>query len=202
MNVLVACEYSGRVRDAFAKRGHHAVSADLLPSDTNGWHYKGNVFDILREREWDLLIAFPPCTYISKVGAAYYPKWIQNGQQDEAINFFLDLWEAPITKIAIENPVGRMSTVWRKPDQYIEPYQFGDPWQKKTCLWLKNLPQLRSSKPVVPKGHWVDGGTYNRPGQSGRMEGAYKVGTNNQIRAHERAKTFIGIAQAMAKQWG
>lgn len=202
MKVLVACEYSGRVRDAFTRRGHHAVSVDILPSDTDGWHYKGNVLKFLNKYpRWDLMIAFPPCTYLSRIGAAYWEKWNQNGLQQQAIDFFIDLLQVPIPRIAIENPAGIMSTLWRKPDQYIEPWWFGDPWIKKTGLWLKNLPQLRPSNIVSPNGHWVDGGTYRKNGQSGRMEGAYAAGTSNKARAHNRAKTFLGIAAAMADQW-
>lgn len=209
VKVLIACEFSGRVRDAFAKKGHQAVSVDLIPSDSDGWHYRGNIIKFLkRYPSWDLMIAFPPCTHLSKVGAAWWPQWMQNGLQQQSVDFFLDLYEQNIPKIAIENPVGLMSTLWRKPTQYIEPYQFGEPWKKKTCLWLKGLPQLQPSNVVEPIGHWVDGGTF-RGKSTLALEGSYQahktvthVADANSKRSHERSKTFLGIAKAMADQWG
>lgn len=206
MKVLIACEYSGRVRDAFARKGHTAVSVDILPSDTEGWHYRGDVLKFLKKYpKWDLMIAFPPCTHISNVGASDWYRKQANGLQDEAIHFFLDLWEQKhISRIAIENPAGRMSTVWRKPDQYIQPWWFGDPWIKRTGLWLKELPLLVPTRTVKPKGHWVDGGNYSKFGISGANEGAYALHgrASNESRSHFRAMTFKGVARAMARQWG
>ena len=212
MKVLIACEYSGRVRNAFARRGHTAVSVDLLSSDSEGWHYRGNVLTFLKEYpQWDLMIAFPPCTHLSGVGAGTWKEKERTGQQEEAMHFFLDLWEQKqISRIAIENPQGKMSTWWRKPDQYIDPWQFGDPWFKRTGLWLKGLPLLQPSKPVTPLGHWVDGGTMMYRGLSKPLhEGSYMLTkakgittTNPKAIAHERAKTFKGVARAMANQWG
>lgn len=203
MRVLVACEYSGRVRDAFTARGHYAVSADLLPSDTEGNHYQGDVRDLMYGR-WDLMIAFPPCTKLSKVGAAYWPRWREDGSQDEAIEFWLELWYAPIPRIAIENPAGIMSTLLRKPDQYVQPWWFGHPWKKLTGLWLKELPKLTPTNVVEPQGYWVDGGSLRGNGRSGAQEGAYATteARSNAERAHERSKTFQGLANAMAEQWG
>lgn len=203
MRVLVACEYSGRVRDAFSERGHYAVSVDLLPSDTWGLHWRGDVFEFIDSQPpFDMMIAFPPCTRLSAIGAAYWRRWEKDGSQDEAIDFFLDLAEEDIPLIAIENPAGIMSTVWRKPDQYIQPWQFGDPWVKRTGLWLKGLPHLFPSQIVDPMGNWVDGGTMRKRGVTGYSEGAYAAGATNKARAHERSKTFPGIAGAMAEQWG
>lgn len=154
MKVLVACEYSGRVRDAFIAAGHDAMSCDLLPTETTGPHYVGDVRDILGNG-WDLMIAHPPCTYLT-VSAEWAYKDVQTkkmkpgtliGQarrdaREEAIRFVLELANAPIERIAIENPVGTLSTKWREPDQFIQPYEYGDDASKKTCLWLKNLPRL------------------------------------------------------------
>lgn len=207
MRVLIACEYSGRVRDAFARKGHYAVSADLLPSDTNGWHYRGNVLNIIN-RKWDLLIAFPPCTHLSSVGASEWKIKQENGLQEEAIHFFLDLWECGIPRIAIENPSGIMSTVWRRPNQYVQPWWFGDPWIKRTGIWLSNLPLLEPTEIVRPRGHWVDGGNmFTKRLSKPLHEGAYmevkrnggSISTKGQ--SHERAKTFRGLARAMAEQW-
>lgn len=202
MRVLVACEYSGRVRDAFIRRGHQAVSVDLLPSDTRGPHYRGSIFGFLKEYpRWDLMIAHPPCTYLSAVGAGRWSEWAQNGQQEYAIDFFLSLMQANISRIALENPAGIMSKTWRKPDQYVMPWWFGDPWIKRTGLWLKNLPQLTPTDVVRPQGYWVDGGTFGRKGLSGSNEGAYNA-HSRASRSHERSKTFKGLARAMAHQWG
>ena len=151
------------------------------------------------------MIAFPPCTKLSKVGAAYWGQWQADGTQLEAIDVFLRLWNADIPRIAIENPAGIMSRLLRKPDQYVQPWWFGEPWIKLTGLWLKNLPLLRPSKVVDPKGHWVDGGSYSKRGLTGKMEGAYEgavlAGNPNLGRAHQRSKTFPGLAKAMAEQW-
>lgn len=186
MKVLVACEFSGRVRDAFIERGHDAVSCDLLPSETPGPHYQGHVEMLLFEPEqWDMMIAFPPCTYLSKAGARWWPG--KQAEQAEALDFVRLLMNAPIPYIAIENPVGRISTAIRKPDQIIEPYQFGDPWRKGTCLWLKNLPPLEPTRVVEPTGYWVGGDRV-------------KHGEHRDPR--RRSLTFTGIAEAMASQWG
>jgi hypothetical protein len=205
MRVLVACEYSGRVRDAFTRRGHYAVSCDLLPSDTPGKHYQGDVRQLLKYK-WDLLIGFPPCTKLSAIGARYWPMYQEDGSQQEAIDFFWLLAHAKVPRVAIENPAGIMSRLWRKPDQYIQPWWFGDPWIKRTGLWLRNLPLLRPTNEVEPMGHWVDGGTFSdkRKGGGGNLEGAYSLALTRTTagRAHVRSKTFEGIAEAMAAQWG
>jgi hypothetical protein len=198
MRVLVACEFSGIVRDAFAAKGHDAWSCDLLPTERPGNHIQGDVLEILND-DWDLMIACPPCTYLSYVGTRHWNKPGRAALREDAMQFFLVLANAAIEKIAVENPLGYASKVFRKPDQTIHPYYFGDPVQKRTCLWLKNLPPLiftqMLSKPEPlyycqgekSKGkaiHWVEGirGVKNR--------------------SHERSRFFPSIANAMADQWG
>ena len=195
MRVLVACEFSGIVRDAFAAVGCDAWSCDLLPSERPGNHIQGDVLAILGDG-WDLMIAFPPCDHLSKAGGAHWKKPEKRELQKLALKFVHDLMDAPIEQIAIENPVGKISTTIRKPDQRIHPYQFGDPWTKETCLWLKNLPVLRPTKIVNPEGNWVKPGN-NRPQRrfNSIREGALGKKRN-------RTLTFRGIARAMAEQWG
>jgi len=191
MKVLVACEYSGVVRDAFLAKGHDAWSCDLLPTDKSGPHIIGDVLNIL-DNNWDLMIAHPPCTHLAVSGA----RWFKNKQaeQKEALDFVKILLNAPINKIALENPVSIISSVIRKPDQIIQPWMFGHEYTKTTCLWLKNLPFLKPTN-IVSKGemHTTKGGKtlpkwYNLPPSEDR----WKI----------RSKTFEGIAQAMANQWG
>jgi len=141
MKILVACEYSGIVRDAFIARGHDAMSCDLLPTESPGPHYQGDVFDIINDG-WDAMIAFPPCTHLAVSGAAWFEQKRKDGRQQEGIDFFMAMVNAPIPRIAIENPVGIMSKIYKPPTQIIQPYMFGDEVSKKTCLWLKNLPPL------------------------------------------------------------
>jgi hypothetical protein len=190
--LLVACEYSGRVRDAFAAKGWDAWSCDLLPTDTPGNHYQGPVEDLIN-KNWDMLIAFPPCTYLCASGM----HWTTRGKRDpqlteDALSFVQLLLNAPIQKIAIENPVGIISTRIRKPNCIIQPYQFGHPESKRTCLWLKNLPVLQPTviceKPAA--GHW------NNQTPSGQN----RLGPSSD-RWKERSKTYPGIAAAMALQW-
>ena len=184
MKILIACEESGRVRDAFLARGHDAVSCDVLPSSSPGPHRQGDVEAILDEG-WDLMIGFPPCTDLAVSGALHFAAKRADGRQQVAERFFLALAAAPIPCIAIENPVGIMSTRWRKPDQIIQPYQFGDPWRKTTCLWLKGLPPL---VPTCVVEH------------NPRMQGWH--GTLGPERQRLRSQTYPGIARAMAEQWG
>lgn len=183
MKVLIACEYSGTVRDAFLALGHEALSCDLLPTDSPGPHYQGNVLAILGWG-WDLMIAHPPCTHLAVSGARHFPAKRADGRQQEAIDFFMALAEAPIERIAIENPVCIMSSVWRKPDQYVQPWQFGHGETKKTGLWLKNLPLLTPTNIV-----------------EGRLDRIHKMPPSAD-RWKERSKTYQGIAEAMANQWG
>lgn len=202
MRVLVACEFSGTVRDAFAKLGHDAWSCDLEPSDAPGNHYQGNVLAVLNEG-WDLLIAHPPCTYLTVTGNKWfkpeYKERFPTREQDriEAKEFFMQLVNAPIDKIAIENPIGIMSTSYRKPDQIIQPYHFGHEASKSTCLWLKNLPLLKHTN-VVDKGEFI---TY-KSGKRMSKWYADAASLSPTERAKIRNKTFQGIADAMAEQWG
>lgn len=191
MAVLVACEYSGVVRDAFRKQGHMAMSCDLRKSEgTQEWHYRGDVSDALKKIRWDLIIAFPPCDHLAAVGARHWEEKRADGRQQAAIEFVKMIADADCPRIAIENPMGVLSSEWRHPDQTIQPYMFGDPWRKKTCLWLKGLPRLRPTKIVKPKGHWVQT-TKTNPGLEKGHRGS-KI----------RARTFTGVARAMAEQWG
>jgi hypothetical protein len=191
--LLVACEYSGRVRDAFTAYGWEAWSCDLLPTDSPGLHYQGPVEDML-DQHWDMLIAFPPCTYLCASGM----HWTVRGKRDpqlteDALAFVSKLLQAPVNRIALENPVGVISTRIRKPDCIIQPYEFGHPESKKTCLWLKNLPALKPThickKPA--SGHW----------SNQTPSGQNRLGPSSD-RWKERSKTYPGIAAAMAEQWG
>lgn len=198
MRVLVACEFSGTVRDAFLKRGHYAMSCDLEPCDStaSGDHYQGNVLDILNQG-WDLMIAHPPCTHLAVSGARHFAKKIADGRQQQGIDFFMQLINAPIDKIAVENPIGIMSTKYRKPDQIVQPYEYGHETTKATCLWLKNLPLLVPTN-VVDKGEIV---TFS---SGKRMSKWYADSAKHSPKERERIrnKTFQGIADAMADQWG
>lgn len=181
MKVLVACEFSGSVRDAFSSLGHYAVSCDLLPSETAGFHYQGDVRDILNEG-WDLMIAHPPCTYLAISGARWFGE--KKREQQESLEFVKLLLSAPVPRIALENPVSVISSKIRKPDQVIHPWQFGHGESKTTCLWLKGLPKLRPTKIV-----------------GGREMRIWKLPPSSD-RWKERSRTFSGIASAMADQWG
>ena len=192
MKVLVACEYSGTVRDAFIARGHEAMSCDIIPTDVPGPHYQGDVRDVL-DNGWDLMIAHPPCTYLSNAGARFlYPKGKLNRARlklgMEGRGFFMTLWNADIPMIAIENPTP--STIFNLPPrtQVIQPYEFGHPVQKRTCLWLKGLPPLKPTRVVKQRqSSKVPGNWFNKGGKD---------------RQKNRAKTCDGIAKAMASQWG
>jgi len=200
MRVLVACEYSGTVRDAFAALGHDAWSCDILPTDVPGNHIQDDVMTVIHEG-WDLMIAHPPCTYLTVTGnkwmkpefASRFPD--RPRQRNEAVEFFMALMNAPIEKIAVENPVGVMSSIYRKPDQYVQPYQFGEPHSKKTGLWLKGLPLLVPTKIVEPEFY-----TYAN-GKRDPMWHVISSGLPPHERMKYRSKTYQGIADAMAKQW-
>ena len=183
MRVLIACEYSGAVRDAFTRGGHDAMSCDLLPAETPGQHYQGDVRDVL-DYPWDLMIAHPPCTHLSVSGARHFAEKRMDGRQQSAVSFFMALARAPIPKIAIENPVCIMSSMWRKPDQIIQPWQFGHGETKATCLWLKGLLPLRPTDVVEGRENRI----HRMPPSVDRWK--------------ERSRTFQGIAEAMAEQWG
>ena len=201
MKILIAFEFSGVVRDAFTESGHDAMSCDLYPTEQSGQHYQGNVFDIV-DNGWDMMIAHPPCTFLCVTGNKWmkpeFKERFPTREQDrkDAIKFFMDLSNVPIEKIAIENPVGIMSTQWGKPTQYVHPYDFGDPHSKKTGLWLKNLKPLISTNMVEPEMH-----TY----KDGRKDPMWHVETMKlpkEERTKIRSTTFKGIADAMAAQWG
>lgn len=180
MRVLVACEYSGAVRDAFIDRGHDAMSCDLLPTESPGRHYQGDVRDVLHD-SWDLMIAHPPCTHLAVSGARWFKS--KTVEQAEALDFVHLLLSAPIPRIALENPVSIISSKIRKPDQIIQPWQFGHGETKATCLWLKGLPKLVPTKIV-----------------DGREARIHKMSPGPD-RAKERSKTYAGVAAAMASQW-
>ncbi len=199
MKVLIACEFSGIVREAFKKKGHNACSCDFLPTEIPGNHYFGDVLDIIKH-DWDLLIAFPPCTHLSSSGAVYWPEKQKDGRQREAITFVNTLFHSGIKRVCLENPVGILSTVWKKPTQIINPFQFGDPYRKKTCLWLKGLNKLVPTNIVEPIASWHSGSTRGgkkkdgtrTPSKLPALHGGWK----------KRSLTFQGIADAMAEQWG
>ena len=182
MKVLIACEFSGIIRDAFIARGHDAWSCDLIPSERPGKHYQGDVFDIIYEN-WDLVIAHPPCTDLASSGARWFKEKIADGRQQLSIDFFMRFTRLNIP-FAIENPIGIMSTIYRKPDQIIQPWQYGHGETKATCLWLNNLPILKPTNIVTgrePKVHYM---------------------SPSEDRAKNRSRTYTGIAEAMAAQWG
>lgn len=188
MNVLIACEFSGTVREAFTKRGHRAVSCDIQPTEISGDHYCGKVQDIIGEG-WDLMIAFPPCTYLSTSGNRAFlnnpERW---KQRLRAVEFVYNLMNYDIDKICIENPVGVISTHIRKPDQYIQPYEFGHTDSKKTGLWLKNIPLLKPTKIMLPEWTNYKGKRYSKMACSGSSK--------------NRSRTYQGVANAMGDQWG
>jgi hypothetical protein len=198
MRVLIACEFSGTVRDAFLSRGHYALSCDLLPceSQASGDHYQGDVRDILGHG-WDLMIAHPPCTYLCSSGLHWNKR--RPGRQaltEDALEFVRLLLDAPIARIALENPVGCISTRIRPYDQAIQPYQFGHDASKKTCLWLKNLPPLRPTQFVEPR--IVNG----RSRWSNQTDSGQNKLPPSADRWAIRSETYPGIAEAMANQWG
>jgi site-specific DNA-cytosine methylase len=192
MKILVACEYSATVRDAFRKRGHDAWSCDILPTAGDPtYHRQCDVKELLKEK-WDMIIAFPPCTHLAVSGARHFKEKIADGRQQEGIDFFMQFVNADCDRIAIENPIGIMSSKYRKPDQIIQPYQFGHSESKLTCLWLKGLPKLVETNNVynemmlLPKNK-RERIHYLPPGPD---------------RAKIRSKTYPRIAEAMAEQWG
>lgn len=217
LRILTACESSGRVRDAFIRLGHDAISCDILPTEQPGPHHQGDVLEFLPTREWDMMIAFPPCTYLSASGM----HWTARGMRDpklteDALDFVRRLMAAPIRMKAIENPVGIISTRIRRPDQIIQPHEHGHDASKKTCLWLENLPKIKpttmvpgrrvccgvtlyptqphcplcggTKRPLLRWGNQQDSGQNNLPDSKGRDK--------------ERSRTYPGIAAAFASQWG
>jgi len=183
MKVLIACEFSGIVRDAFIAKGHDAMSCDLLPTERPGPHYQGDVMDIINNG-WDMMIAHPPCTDLAVSGARWFEEKRKNGSQQTSIDLFLEFANVNIERIAIENPIGIMSRIFRKPEQIIQPWMFGHGETKATCLWLKGLPKLTPTNIV-----------------DGREPRIHRLPPGPD-RWKERSRTFQGIADAMAEQWG
>ena len=183
MRILVACEFSGRVRDAFRTIGHDAWSCDLLPTDQPGPHYQGDVRDVLNDG-WDMMVAHPPCTHLAVSGARHFARKRASGEQQEALDFVRLLLDAPIAKIALENPISIISSEIRKPDQIVQPWMFGHGETKATCLWLKNLPKLTPTEVVDGR----EARVHRMPPSADRWK--------------KRSETYPGIAKAMAEQWG
>ncbi len=204
MKVLIACEYSGTVREAFKAKGHDAWSCDILPTEIKGQHLEGDVLNFL-DREWDLMIAHPPCTYLSNAGIRWFNEDKYGDKAKErkrlrlkAMDFVKKLYDSSIEKICIENPVGYLNNNWRKPDQIIQPYYFGDPESKRTCLWYKNLKPLIHGNHVKPKiyAYYKTGKKKGKP----IYFNDYCHFSND--RGKIRSKFWDGIANAMAQQWG
>ena len=206
MKILVACEESQAVTKVMRARGHEAFSCDVLPSSGGHpeWHLQEDVIPLL-QKDWDMVIAFPPCTHLAVSGAPHFAKKRADGRQQQGIDFFNVFTNLPhIPKVAIENPIGIMSNLWRKPDQIIHPYMFGDEFSKATCLWLKGLPLLTPTK-MVGKGEfkeWIDKKTGKKKRQALWFYEAFANAKSSAERSTIRSKTFQGIADAMGQQWG
>ena len=204
MKVLIACEYSGIVREAFNSLGHDAWSCDILPTEIPGKHLQGDIFKFLN-RDWDLMIAHPPCTYLSNAGIAWFneDKYGDKARERKqlrlkAMDFVAKLYDSNIEKICIENPVGYLNNNWRKPDQIVQPYYFGDTESKRTCLWFKNLKPLEHTKHVKPKIYAY----YKRGKKKGKPIYFNDYCHFSKDRGKIRSKFWEGIANAMANQWG
>lgn len=221
MRVLIACEFSQIVTKAFRERGHEAYSCDILPTEGNSdWHIQGDVLERLNDG-WGMMIAFPPCTHLASSGARWFPEKRRDGRQQAGIDFFMRLINAPIDKIAVENPVGIMSTKYRKPDQIIQPWQLGHGETKATCLWLKNLPMLVATDIVRPEFALNPDGTEHKSAKGKRDNPThFYTGRPRILKGMQRAQwerihrcppgpdrwkqrsiTYRGIAKAMAEQW-
>ena len=197
MRILIACEVSGKVRRAFRARGHDAFSCDLQPADDKSkYHVQGDVLLLLKE-EWDLVIAFPPCTDLTSSGAKHFALKKKDGRQQRSIEFFLRFTNLPhVPRVAIENPVGIMSSVYKKPSQIIQPWMFGHGETKATCLWLKNLPNLKPTQVVRGSEFYL----LDKQGP-GRAQRIHKLPPTKN-RSKIRSETFTGVAEAMGQQWG
>ncbi len=195
LKVLIACEYSGLIRNAFVEKGHEAYSCDILDTQTPGNHIKDDVLNHLN-KDWDLMIANPPCTHLAVSGARWFKD--KNQKQKRAIEFVKKLYESNIPKICIENPVSVLSTQFRLPDQTVHPYYFGDPYQKKTCFWLKNLSKLVATHPLGPEP------LFNKDADKGEfvIHGGKKMPKWYSNKERNRDMSFPGMAKAMANQWG
>ena len=201
MKILIACEESQAVTQEFRKLGHEAYSCDLIETSGSNpeWHIQKDITEVIKEK-WDMIIAFPPCTHLAVSGARWFPEKIADGRQQQGVDLFMAIANADCEKIVIENPVGIMSTRWKKPQQIIQPWMFGDLAKKTTCLWIKGLSNLVPDTNKEPELEY-----HNMP-SGRRMEmWMYKVrcaSVKNGLRAKLASKTFPGIAKAMAKQWG
>lgn len=211
MKILIGCEESQAVTIEFRKLGFEAYSCDILPCSGGHpeWHFQEDIFEVIEREHWDCLIAFPPCTHLAVSGAAWFEQKRKDGRQQQGIDFFLKIANLDIKHMAIENPVGIMSKLYRKPDQIIQPYYFGDEAQKTTCLWLKNLPPLyHNEKPNLFDNEVTHVGRGEMMNYVEKKTGKVKAMAKwyNDARAgnhgHNRSKTFPGIAKAMATQWG
>jgi hypothetical protein len=214
MKILIACEESQAVTKEFRRLGHEAFSCDILRCSGGHpeWHYQQDVFEVI-EMGWDMMIAFPPCTHLALSGSMHFKKKIADGRQQQGIDFFMRIANAPINKIAIENPMGIMGKIYRPFDQVIHPYYFGDGFQKTTCLWLKNLPPLQHHKEVdlfsdkithvepEERFYWTDRKTGKIKSQPMWYYKALTEAKTKEERSTIRSKTFPGIAKAMAEQW-
>jgi len=198
MRILVACEYSGRVRDAFIRRGHDAWSCDLLPTDVPGPHFQRDVLEVIENNgPWDMLIAFPPCTYLCVSGMHWTTRGLRDPKlTEDALEFVRKLMSASIPRIALENPIGAISSRIRKPDQIIQPYEFGEDASKRTCLWLKLLRPLKPTKHIEPR--IING----RKRWGNQTDSGQNKLTPSDTRWKERSETYLGVAEAMAEQWG
>lgn len=201
MRVLIACERTAITRDAFLARGHDAWSCDLEPTEGGSWrHLRADAREIARAPlGWDLMIAFPPCTHLSGAGHAHWSRPGFDALQRDAHQLVRDLHDAPIPRVAIENPVGWLNSHWRRPDQITQPFHYGEPWRKTTCLWLRGLPPLRPTRVVEPLGSWVAGGGRRSRGRPSDLE---RERYPRSTRARTRSRGWLGIARAMADQWG
>ncbi len=202
MKILIACEESQTVCKAFRAKGHEAFSCDILPCSGGHpeWHLKEDVNKfLLTDYYWDMIIAFPPCTDLAVSGARHFKKKQANGSQYKSINFFMQFTNVKCSKIVIENPIGIMSTLYRKPDQIIQPYMFGEPHKKSTCLWLKGVQKLEPTN-IVEVNDYKEYKCKN--GKIVKFSNWYNQTTIKGNRQKSRSKTFSGIAKAMAEQWG
>ena len=203
MKILVACEYSGRVRDAFTAKGHDVTSCDFLPTERPGKHYEGDVYDILYQDDWEMMIAHPDCTYLCSSGLHWNNKIEGRAEKtEEALEFITDLWTCGIPKICLENPVGCINTrlKFMPRPQYIQPYNFGEDASKKTGLWLKGLRPLRATKQIEGRKVKKNGRIYRR--WSNQTDSGQNNLGPSKTRGKDRSLTYQGIADAMAKQWG
>lgn len=211
MRILIGCESSGVVRRAFRERGHDAWSCDLLPSDDDSpFHIQADVLNVLDEA-WGMIVAFPPCTHLAASGAPSWAAKQADGRQQAAIDFVLRIYNSKCPRIAIENPTGILSRAWRKPDQIIHPYYFGEPFMKRTCLWLKNLPRLvwirestmfETATLVKPEFHYTSNSYHGGKLKDGTRRISKLPIYKSWDSSKERSKSFNGIGKAMAEQWG